>query len=76
MEIQGAKRSPEATVLLPEPVPVSADAARRAATNTSQVCLTDAHTAISFVCNDVQDLIISFTRFDDMPEQTVSLDTE
>jgi hypothetical protein len=25
MEIQGAKRSPEATVLLPEPVPVSAD---------------------------------------------------
>jgi hypothetical protein len=28
MEIQGAKRSPQATVLLPEPVPVSADKAR------------------------------------------------
>jgi hypothetical protein len=28
MEIQGATRSPQATVLLPKPVPVSADKAR------------------------------------------------
>jgi hypothetical protein len=28
MEIQGAKRSPQATVWLPEPIPVSADKAR------------------------------------------------
>jgi hypothetical protein len=28
MEIQGAKRSPQATVLPPEPLPVSADKAR------------------------------------------------